>query len=66
MVVDSLLRQKMEEVDVASGRAIVMEVQTGEVKASVGHDSILQEPELTCTATPSAALETGKVKLECR
>ena len=63
VVVDSLLRQKMEELDAISGRAIVMEVQTGEVKASVGNDSILQESGLTRAATLLAALETGKVKL---
>lgn len=63
VVVDSLLRQKMEELDAVSARAIVMEVQTGEVKASVGNDSVLQESGLTRAATLLAALETGKVKL---
>lgn len=40
-----------------------MEVQTGEIKASVGSDSILQESGLVCTVSLLAALETGKVKL---
>lgn len=63
VVVDSLLRQQMQELDAISGRAIVMEVQTGELKASVGNDSILQESGLTRAATLFSALETGKVKL---
>lgn len=63
VVVDSLLRQQMQELDAIAGRAIVMEVQTGEVKASVGNDSILQESGLTRAATLLTALETGKVKL---
>ena len=63
VVVDSLLRQKMEEVDAVSGRAIVIEVQTGEVKALVGSDSIQQESGLVRVATLLAALEKGKVKL---
>ncbi|MDY2642370.1 MAG: penicillin-binding transpeptidase domain-containing protein [Mediterranea sp.] len=66
VVVDSLLRQQMQELDAISGRAIVMEVQTGELKASVGNDSILQESGLTRAATLLVALETGKVKLSDR
>lgn len=62
-VVDSLIRQKMEEVDAASGRVIVMEVQTDEVKALIGSDSIQQESGLVRAATLLAALETGKVQL---
>ena len=65
-VVDSLLRRQMQELDAISGRAIVMEVQTGEIKASVGNDSILQESGLTHAATLLTALETGKVKLSDR
>lgn len=34
VAVDSLLRQKMEELKATSGQAIVMEVQTGKVKAA--------------------------------
>lgn len=66
VVVDSLLRQQMQELDAISGRAIVMEVQTGELKASVGNDSILQESGLTRAATLLVALETGKIKLSDR
>jgi len=40
-----------------------MEVQTGEIKASVGSDSILQESGLVRTASLLAALETKAVKL---
>lgn len=65
-VVDSLLHHQMQELDAISGRAIVMEVQTGEIKASVGNDSILQESGLTRAATLFSALETGKVKLSDR
>ena len=36
VAVDSLLRQKMVEQKATSGQAIVMEVQTGKVKAAVG------------------------------
>ena len=34
--VDSILQNKMSEIGAISGRAIVMEVQTGEIKAMVG------------------------------
>ena len=40
-----------------------MEVQTGEIKASVGSDSILQESGLVRIASLLAALETKAVKL---
>lgn len=40
-----------------------MEAQTGEIKASVGSDSILQESGLVRTASLLAALETKAVKL---
>lgn len=61
-----MLSQKMESLDAIAGRAIVIEVQTGEVKASVGNDSILQESGLTRAATLLLSLETGKVKLSDR
>lgn len=61
--VDSILQNKLSELDVTIGQVIVMEVQTGEIKASVGSDSILQESGLVCTVSLLAALETGKVKL---
>lgn len=61
--VDSILQNKLSELDATIGQVIVMEVQTGEIKASVGSDSILQESGLVCTVSLLAALETGKVKL---
>lgn len=61
--VDSILQNKLSELDATVGQVIVMEVQTGEIKASVGSDSILQESGLVCTASLLAALETKAVKL---
>ncbi len=61
--VDSILQNKLSELDAAIGQVIVMEVQTGEIKASVGSDSILQESGLVRTASLLAALETKTVKL---
>lgn len=61
--VASILESKMEELDATTRQVIVMEVQTGEIKASVGSGSILQESGLVRTASLLAALETGKVKL---
>lgn len=60
--VDSILQNKMSEIDAISGQAIVMEVQTGGIKAIVGN-GINQESGLIRTASLLAALETGKVKL---
>ena len=60
--VDSILQNKMSEIDAISGQAMVMEVQTGEIKAMVGN-GISQESGLIRTASLLAALETGKVKL---
>lgn len=60
--VESILQNKMSEIDAISGQAIVMEVQTGEIKAMVGN-GISQESGLIRTASLLAALETGKVKL---
>ena len=60
--VDSILQNKMSEIDAISGQAIVMEVQTGEIKAIVGN-SISQESGLIRTASLLAVMETGKVKL---
>ena len=60
--VESILQNKMSEIDAISGQAIVMEVQTGEIKAIVG-DGISQESGLIRTASLLAALETDKVKL---
>ena len=61
--VDSILQNKLSELDATIGQVIVMEVQTGEIKASVGSDSILQESGLVRTASFLAALETKAVKL---
>ena len=60
--VDSILQNKMSEINAIFGQAIVMEVQTGVIKAMVGN-SISQESGLIRTASILAALETGKVKL---
>lgn len=61
--VDSILQNKLSELDATIGRVIVMEVQTGEIKASAGSDSILQESGLVRTVSLLAALETKAVKL---
>ena len=61
--VDSILQNKLSELDATVGQVIVMEAQTGEIKASVGSDSILQESGLVRTASLLAALETKAVKL---
>ena len=61
--VDSILQNKLSELDAAVGQVIVMEMQTGEIKVSVGSDSILQESGLVRTASLLAALETKAVKL---
>ena len=61
--VDSILQNKLSELDATTGQVIVMEVQTGEIKASVGTDSILQESGLVRTASLLAVLETKAVKL---
>ena len=37
--VDSILQNKLSELDATIGQAIVMEVRTGEIKAFVGSDS---------------------------
>lgn len=61
--VDSILQNKLSELNAMVGQVIVMEVQTGEIKVSVGSDSILQESGLVRTVSLLAALETGKAKL---
>ena len=60
--VDSILQNKMKEVNATSGQAIVMEVQTGEIKAMAGTGKY-QESALVRTVSLLAALESGKVKL---
>lgn len=61
--VDSILQNKLSELDATEGQIIVMEVLTGEIKAFVGSDSILQESGLVRIASLLAALETKAVKL---
>lgn len=61
--VDSILQNKLSELDATIGQVIVMEVQTGDIKASVGSDFILQESGLVRTASLLVALETKAVKL---
>lgn len=71
VTVDSILRNKMEELRATAGQVIVMEVESCEVKASVSLDStfhatdteILQESGLLRVATLYAQLATGKVHL---
>lgn len=60
--VDSILQNKITEINAISGQAIVMEVQTGEIKAMVGKGNN-QESGLFRAVTMLAALESGKVKL---
>ena len=61
--VDSILQNKLSELNATVGQVIVMEAQTGKIKASVSSDSILQESGLVRTASLLAALETKAVKL---
>lgn len=61
--VDSILQNKLSELNATVGQVIIMEVQTGKIKASVGSDSILQESGLVRTASLLAVLETKAVKL---
>ena len=60
--VDSLLQLKMSEINAISGHAIVMDVQTGKIKAMVGNDK-KQPSSLMRTVSLHKALETGKVHL---
>ena len=74
--VTSLLENKLSELDALSGQAIVMEVQSGQIKALVGltrkdstnyqsceNFSVWQSTGLMPPISLLAALETGKVKL---
>ena len=47
--IDSILQNKLSELNATVRQVIIMEVQTGEIKASVGSDSILQESGLVRT-----------------
>ena len=61
--VDSILQNRLSELDATSGQVIVMEVQTGEIKASAGTEQKPQESGLIRTASLLAALETKTVQL---
>lgn len=61
--VDSILQNKLSELDATSGQVIVMEVQTGEIKASAGTELKPQESGLIRTASLLAVLETKTVQL---
>ena len=58
----AMMERKMEEIVAHSGQAIIMEVQTGEIKAMVGEGKP-QYSSLMRTVSLLAALESGKVKL---
>lgn len=61
--VDSILQNRLSELDATAGQVIVMEVQTGEIKASAGTEIKPQESGLIRTASLLAALETKTVHL---
>lgn len=58
--IDSILQNRLSELDATAGQVIAMEVQTGEIKASAGTELTPQESGLIRTASLLAALETGK------
>lgn len=60
--VTAILERKMGEIGSISGQAIVMEVETGEIKAQVGEGKP-QYSGLMRTISLLAALESGKVAL---
>lgn len=62
MGVDSILQNKMSEINAVSGQVIIMDIQTGEIKAMVGNSN-KQASALVRPISILAALETGKVKL---
>lgn len=61
--IDSMLQNRLSEFEATSGQVIVMEVQTGEIKASVGTELTPQESGLVRTASLLAALETKAIQL---
>lgn len=61
--IDSILQNRLLDLDATSGQVIVMEVQTGEIKASAGTEIKPQESGLIRTALLLAALETKAVQL---
>lgn len=60
--VDSILQNKMSEINAISGQAIVMDIQKGEIKAMVGNGK-KQPSSLMRPISLHKALETGKVHL---
>ena len=63
--VTSIMESKLKEFAAQSGQVIVMDVRTGQIKASYGKD--LDAPyrsELVCLASLAATLESGKVHLD--
>lgn len=61
--VDSMLQNRLSELNATAGQVIVMEVQTGEIKASAGTELKPQESGLIRTASLLAVLETKTVQL---
>lgn len=61
--VESILQNQLSEFNATSGQVIVMEVQTGEIKASVGTELTPQESGLVRTASLLAALETKAIQI---
>lgn len=61
--IDSILQNRLLDLDATSGQVIVMEVQTGKIKASAGTEIKPQESGLIRTALLLAALETKAVQL---
>lgn len=61
--VDSMLKNRLSELDATAGQVIVMEVRTGEIKASVGTELTPQESGLVRTASLLTALETKAIQL---
>lgn len=63
--VTSIMEGKLKEFNAQSGQVIVMDIQTGKVKASYGKDlTAPYRSELVRPASLLAALETGKVHID--
>ena len=60
--VDSILQNKISEINAVSGQAIVMDIQTNEIKAMVGNGQ-KQPSSLMRAVSIHKALATGKVHL---
>lgn len=60
--VDSILQNKMSEINAISGQAIVMDIQTGEIKAMVGNGQ-KQLSSLMRAVSVHNALKTGRIGL---